>query len=78
MSTLTMQAVSRRSGLSGPTLRSYEEVGLVGPVERDPRSRKRRYSEEDLYTLQALACLRAMGVRIEDMRRYQANRAVSA
>jgi MerR family transcriptional regulator, copper efflux regulator len=72
--TLTMQDVSRQSGLSGPTLRYYEAVGLIGPVERDPSSRHRRYREEDLDPLQALACLRAMGVGIEDMRTYQANR----
>jgi MerR family transcriptional regulator, copper efflux regulator len=75
MTDLTIQDVSRRSGLSEPTLRYYEEIGLIGPVERDPNSRHRRYREEDLDTLQALACLRAMGVGIEDMRTYQANRA---
>jgi MerR family copper efflux transcriptional regulator len=69
-----MQDVSRQSGLSGPTLRYYEEVGLIGPVERDPSSRHRRYRQADLDTLQALACLRTMGVGIEDMRTYQANR----
>jgi DNA-binding transcriptional MerR regulator len=67
--------VSRRSGLSEPTLRYYEEVGLIGPIARDQSSGHRRYREEDLDTLQALACLRAMGVGIEDMRTYQANRA---
>ena len=72
---LTIQEVSVRSRLSEPTLRYYEEIGLIGPVERDPRSRHRRYREEDVDTLQALACLRAMGVGIEDMRTYQANRA---
>jgi MerR family transcriptional regulator, copper efflux regulator len=75
MTTLTIQDVSRRSGLSGPTLRYYEQVGLIGPIERDASSRHRRYREEDLDTLQALACLRSMGVGIEDMRTYQANRA---
>ena len=74
MTALTVQDVSRRSGLSEPTLRYYEEVALIGPIERDPSSRHRRYRDEDLDTLQALACLRAMGVGIEDMRTYQANR----
>src|ERR1700721_467604 len=74
MTDLTIQDVSRRSGLSEPTLRYYEETGLIGPVDRDPSSRHRRYREEDLDTLQALACLRAMGGGIEDMRTYQANR----
>jgi MerR family transcriptional regulator, copper efflux regulator len=74
MTTLTIQDVSRRSGLSGPTLRYYEEIGLIGPIARDASSGHRRYREQDLDTLQALACLRAMGVGIEDMRTYQANR----
>jgi DNA-binding transcriptional MerR regulator len=74
MPALTIQDVSRRSGLSEPTLRYYEQVGLIGPIARDASSGHRRYGDEDLDTLQALACLRAMGVGIEDMRTYQANR----
>jgi DNA-binding transcriptional MerR regulator len=73
MTALTIQEVSRRSGLSEPTLRYYEEVGLVGPVDRDARSGHRRYGDDDLDVLQALACLRALGMGIEDMRTYQAN-----
>lgn len=42
MTAMTIQEVSRRSGLSEPTLRYYEEVGLVGPVGRDERSGHRR------------------------------------
>jgi DNA-binding transcriptional MerR regulator len=53
----------------------HEEVGLIGPVDRDASSGHRRYSGEDVDTLQMLACLRAMGMGIEDMRTYQANRA---
>jgi DNA-binding transcriptional MerR regulator len=74
MTGLTIQDVSRRSGLSEPTLRYYEEIGLIGPISRDPSSRHRRYREEEIDTLQVLACLRAMGVGIEEMRTYQANR----
>jgi MerR family copper efflux transcriptional regulator len=73
---LTIQQTSRQSGLSEPTLRYYEDVGLIGPIARDVNSGHRRYSESDLDALQALACLRAMGVGIEDMRTYQANRLV--
>ena len=74
MTALTIQDVSRRSGLSEPTLRYYEEIGLIGPVARDASSGHRRYQTEDLDVLQALACMRALGVGIEDMRTYQANR----
>ncbi len=71
---LTISEVSRRSGLGEPTLRYYEEVGLIAPVARDPSSGHRRFREEEVDRLQALACLRAMGVGIEEMRTYQANR----
>ncbi|PPF78920.1 MerR family transcriptional regulator [Subtercola sp. Z020] len=75
MTLLTIQNASQRSRLSEPTLRYYEEIGLIGPIARDERSGHRRYREQDLDDLQVLACLRAMGVGIEDMRTYQANRA---
>ena len=75
MTAFTIQDVFRRSGLSEPTLRYYEEVGLIGPIDRDGSSGHRRYSSEDVDALQMLACLRAMGMGIEDMRTYQANRA---
>jgi MerR family transcriptional regulator, copper efflux regulator len=71
---LSIQDAARHTGLSEPTLRYYEEVGLVGPIDRDASSGHRRYGTHDLDTLEALACLRAVGVGIEDMRIYQANR----
>jgi DNA-binding transcriptional MerR regulator len=74
MTVFTIQEVSRRSGLSEPTLRYYEEVGLLGPIARDENSGHRRYCSEDLHTLEALACLRAIRMGIDDMRTYQANR----
>jgi len=74
MTALTIQDVSRRSGRSEPTLRYYEEIGLIGPIARDASSGHRRCQAEDLDVRQALACMRALGVGIEDMRVYQANR----
>ena len=76
MTTMTIQDASRRTRLSEPTLRYYEEVGLVGPILRDDRSGHRRYRETDVDDLQILACLRAMGMGIDEMRTYQANRAL--
>ncbi|QFY13065.1 MerR family transcriptional regulator [Nonomuraea phyllanthi] len=74
MTALSIQEMSRRSGLSEPTLRYYEEVGLVGPIDRDDSSGHRRYGAEDAHVIEMLACLRAVGVGIEDMRTYLANR----
>ena len=74
MTSLSIQDAAVRRGLTEPTLRYYEQVGLIGPIARDPSSGHRRYRDQDIDTLQTLACLRAMGVGIEDMRTYQANR----
>jgi len=68
---LTIQQVARRSGFSEPTLRYYEQIGLIGPVERDESSGHRRYSSQMVESIEALACLRSTGVSIEDMRRYR-------
>ncbi|WP_182875382.1 MerR family DNA-binding transcriptional regulator [Microbispora sp. H10670] len=45
MTSFTIQDVSRHSGLSEPTLRYYEEAGLVGPIGRDESSGHRRYQD---------------------------------
>lgn len=74
MTAFTIQDVSRRSGLPEPTVRYYEQVGLIGPIDRDERSGHRRYGEDDMQDLESLACLRATGVGIADMRVYQNNR----
>jgi MerR family copper efflux transcriptional regulator len=74
MAALTIQEASRHCGMSEPTLRYYEEVGLIGPISRDERSGHRRYGEDDVNALEVLACLRAVGVGIEEMRTYLANR----
>ena len=75
MATLSIQDVSRRCGMTEPTLRYYEEVGLIGPITRDERSGHRRYGPADVDALEVLACLRAVGLGIEEMRAYLANRA---
>ncbi|MBE1495519.1 DNA-binding transcriptional MerR regulator [Amycolatopsis lexingtonensis] len=69
---LTILEASRRSGLSEPTLRYYEQIGLIGPVPRDPSSGHRRYDAETLEVLDSLGCLRSAGLRVEDLRRYLA------
>ncbi|MBU2666848.1 MerR family transcriptional regulator [Actinoplanes bogorensis] len=74
--TFTIQDAARHSGLSEPTLRYYEDVGLIGPISRDEHSGHRRYGPGDIDTLEVLSCLRAVGVGIEEMRTYLANRAV--
>lgn len=66
----TIQEVARRTGLSEPTLRYYERIGLIDAVPRDDSSRHRRYDQAALERIEALACLRSAGMRVTDMRRY--------
>lgn len=70
---LTIQEVSRRSGLSEPTLRYYEKIGLIEHVQRDESSGHRRYGPAIVHRIEALACLRVTGMSVQDMRSYLAH-----
>lgn len=72
MRALTIQQVARRTGLARSTLRYYEQIGLIPPVDRDPDSGHRRFGPQTVETLEALSCLRGAGVPIDEMRRYLA------
>lgn len=63
--------VSRRTGLSEPTLRYYERIGLIDPVPRHSRSGHRDYSARMVDDLAWLGCLRATGMSVGEMRRYR-------
>jgi DNA-binding transcriptional MerR regulator len=71
---LTVQEVSRLTGLSGWTLRYYEKIGLIDPVARDASSGHRAYTRADLARIESLAHLRAAGLAIEEMRALMAAR----
>ncbi len=58
--------VVERTGLSIDTLRYYERIGLLGPVERTAGGR-RRFSEAQVGWLQVLRCLRETGMSIADI-----------
>ena len=65
MTYFTLQEVVNRSGLSEHTLRYYERIGLLDEVDRDHSSGHRRYTEDDLRIIEAL------GMSIDDMRKYR-------
>ncbi|MGW0638281.1 MerR family transcriptional regulator [Nocardia salmonicida] len=70
---LTIAQASALTGLPESTLRYWERIGLVRSVERDPFSGHRRYSDDDIRTLETLGNLRAVGMPVADMRRYLAD-----
>jgi DNA-binding transcriptional MerR regulator len=65
----TVSEVSSQTGLSAHTLRWYEQVGLLDPVNRDAAGR-RRYNDDDLGRLSFLLKLRSTGMPVRDMIRF--------
>src|SRR5688500_16724177 len=66
---LTIQEVARVTGLSTYTLRYYERIGLLHPIDRKENTR-RCYTMEDVGWIDFLLKLRATGMSIKDMQRY--------
>jgi DNA-binding transcriptional MerR regulator len=69
MTGLTIQQAAKETGVSVHTLRYYERIGLVSPVERASNGH-RRYSEKDVYEIVFLTRLRATRMPIADIKRY--------
>jgi len=61
--------VSEQYGLSVDTLRYYERVGLIPPVNRS-ESGIRDYSELDLRRVDFIKCMRSAGLPIEVLIEY--------
>ena len=62
--------MAAQSGMSEYTLRYYEKIGLIQPIPRDGSSGHRRYSAATAQMVEALACLRASGLSLDEMRLY--------
>ncbi len=63
---LTIQQTASRTGFSQHTLRYYEKIGLIPPVERAPNGH-RRYTDTDLGWIDFLKCLRSTGMPVAQM-----------
>ena len=66
---LTIQEVTKATGLSAHTLRYYERIGLIHPIEREENTR-RCYTADDVGWIDFLLKLRATGMSIREMQRY--------
>jgi len=66
---LTIQEVAHATGLSTHTLRYYERIGLIHPINREENTR-RCYTADDVGWIDFLLKLRATGMSIKDMQRY--------
>lgn len=66
---MTIAQVAEATGLSVHTLRYYERIGLLDPIERRDNSH-RRYQQEDLNWIGFLLKLKATGLPVRAMLRY--------
>lgn len=60
-----------RTGVSLDTLRYYEREGLIGPVDR-LHGGHRAYSDDDIFWIGLVTCLRDAGLGIADLREFTA------
>ena len=67
----TIGQVSRIMGLPTPTLRYYEDAGLLPNVGRT-ESGRRVYSDGDLEALRVIECLKESGLSIKEIRSFVA------
>ena len=66
---MTITEVSRKYNLTADTLRYYERIGLIPPVNRS-NSGIRDFTEEDCNWVQFIKCMRGAGLSIEVLIEY--------
>ena len=66
---MKIAAVSKQSGISSDTLRYYERIGLIPPVNRNG-SGIRDYNELDVRRVEFVKCMRSAGLPIEVLIEY--------
>ncbi len=70
MITITIKEVSEKFDIPADTLRYYEKVGVIPPVTRNAGGR-RDYCQEDISWVENAKCMRAAGLPIEALIKYQ-------
>ena len=66
---MKIMEVSEQYGISSDTLRYYERIGLIPPVNRN-KSGIREYSEIDVRRVEFIKCMRSAGLPIEVLIEY--------
>ena len=68
---LTIREAAEVTGIGEHTLRYYERIELLEPIQRNA-SGHRRYRREDLGWIELLTCLRQTGMPIRAMQQFAA------
>jgi len=66
---MTITEVSKKYNLTADTLRYYERIGLIPPINRSA-SGVREYTEEDCNWVNFMKCMRGAGISIEILIEY--------
>ncbi len=66
---MRISEVSEQSGISSDTLRYYERIGLIPPVNRSEGG-IRDYNEIDLRRVEFIKCMRSVGLPLEVLIEY--------
>lgn len=69
MKTYTIGEVEQRFGLSKPTLRYYDEEGLIPNLTRD-KNGNRIFNVSNINTIQSIECLKKTGMPIKEIKAY--------
>lgn len=65
----TINQVSQMTNLSKPTIRYYENIGLLSDIKRD-KNNIRLFSDNDVNRLTIIQCLKSTGFGIKMIRNY--------
>ena len=66
---MTITQVSEQYGITPDTLRYYERVGMIPPVNRNAAG-IREYTEQDLKWVELAICMRSAGLPVEVLVTY--------
>ena len=66
---MKISEVSKQAGISSDTLRYYERIGLIPPVNRS-ESGVRDYNDLDIRRVEFIKCMRSVGLPIEVLIEY--------
>ena len=69
MATYTIRDLSARYGVSAPTLRYYEQIGLLENVLHNDQ-KQRVYTEEHLVRLDAIQCFKQTGLPLKKIKEF--------
>nr|WP_321457493.1 helix-turn-helix domain-containing protein [uncultured Cohaesibacter sp.] len=64
---LTIGKLSKNSGVKVPTIRYYEQIGLISPADRS-EGNQRRYEPNDLKRLSFIKHARDLGFHLDDIK----------